>query len=181
MKSPASTGRLRLRLQMVVLLLVFAGISLPAAPARAQRTSEFTLDLRPFGASFGFAQSITPGILLGIAAGGGVDVLDRTFAPDPTDQAYRAFEQLVHVNAFLRQKPSSHVDLDLGLRLGVGGVRECAASDCSPGAFVGLTAAVFWGSDNVKIGPRMLWALARESGQSNPVFYAELLTLRVRF
>lgn len=154
---------------------------LSAVPLHAQRASEFTLDLRPFGGSVGFAQRVTPGVYLGVAAGGGIDALDRTFAPDPSDQAYRAFEQIAHLNAFLRQKPSDNVDIDLGIRLGIGGVRECTASDCWPGAFFGLTAGAFWGSQRLKIGPRVLWALARESGQSNPVFYAELLTLRIRF
>lgn len=157
------------------------GVALLASPLHAQRSSEFTLDVRPFGGSIGFAQRVTPGVFLGVAAGGGIDALDRTFAPDPSEQAYRAFEQIAHVSAFLRQKPTDNVDVDLGIRVGIGGVRECTASDCWPGAFVGLIAGAFWGSDRVKVGPRVLWALARESGESNPVFYAELLTLRIRF
>lgn len=172
--------RLRRRAARLIPLAV-AAIVMVAAPAAAQRSSEFTLDLRPFGGSVGFAQRVTPGVYLGLAVGGGVDALDRTLAPDPAAEAYRAFEQIVHVNAFLRQKPSPHFDIDLGLRLGVGGVRECTASDCWPGAFVGMTAGAFWGSDRIKVGPRFLWALARESGESNPVLYAELLTVRIRF
>lgn len=162
--------------------VLFAAATFLAAtsPVQAQRSNEVTIDARPFGASIGFAQRVTNGVYLGLAAGGGVDALDRTFAPDPAEQAYRAFEQVAHLTAFLRQKPSEHFDVDLGLRLGIGGVRECTASDCWPGAFVGLTAGAFWGSDRFKIGPRALWALARESGESNPVFYAELLTLRIR-
>lgn len=160
---------------------VAAAILVSVAPLHAQRSNEFTLDLRPFGGSVGFAQRISDGVYLGLSAGGGVDALDRTFAPDPAAEAYRAFEQIVHVNAFLRQKPSEHFDVDLGLRLGIGGVRECTASDCWPGAFVGMTAGAFWGSDRVKVGPRLLWALARESGESSPVVYAELLTVRIRF
>jgi len=155
-------------------------LSLTSGSLRAQRLNEVTLDVRPFGASIGFARRAIPGVYFGIAAGGGIDWLDRTFAPDPTDQAYHAFEQVGHISAFLRQKPTESIDLDLGIRIGMGGVRECVPDDCRPGAFVGLTAGAFWGSTRVKIGPRVLWALAREAGQSNPVVYAELLTLRIR-
>jgi hypothetical protein len=161
-------------------VFVAATLLVASSPIHAQRSSEFTIDARPFGASIGFAQRVTNGVYLGLAAGGGVDALDRTFAPDPAEQAYRSFEQIAHITAFLRQKPSTHFDVDLGLRLGIGGVRECTSSDCWPGAFVGLTAGAFWGSDRIKVGPRALWALARESGESNPVFYAEILTLRIR-
>jgi hypothetical protein len=44
-----------------------------------------------------------------------------------------------------------------------------------------MTVGAFWGSRRVKVGPRLLWALARESGESSPVVYAELLTVRIRF
>jgi hypothetical protein len=180
MMYPKRFERLRRRFVRVVPCLVVTFL-LVASPLGAQRSSEFTLDLRPFGGSVGWAQRVTDGVYLGLAAGGGVDALDRTFAPDPSAEAYRAFEQIVHVNAFLRQKPAPWADVDLGLRLGIGGVRECTASDCWPGAFVGMTAGAFFGSRTVKIGPRVLWALARESGQSSPVFWAELLTVRLSF
>lgn len=180
MKHPRLVERLRRHLVRTA-PPVAAAILLSAVPLHAQRTSEFTLDLRPFGGSVGFAQRVTDGVFLGLSAGGGVDALDRTFAPDPSAEAYRAFEQIVHVNAFLRQKPARWADVDLGLRLGIGGVRECTASDCWPGAFVGMTAGAFFGSRTIKVGPRVLWALARESGQSNPVFWAELLTVRLSF
>lgn len=180
MKYPTLIERLRRRLTRTAPLVV-AAILLTAPPLHAQRTSEFTLDLRPFGGAVGWAQRVTDGVFLGVSAGGGVDALDRTFAPDPSAEAYRAFEQIVHLNAFLRQKPAGWVDVDLGLRLGIGGVRECTSSDCWPGAFVGMTAGAFFGSERVKVGPRVLWALARESGESNPVFWAELLTVRLSF
>jgi hypothetical protein len=164
----------------MVLAGLLAGALVPCR-AQAQRNHEFTLDLRPFGGSFGYAQRLTPGVLIGVSAGGGIDALDRTFAPDPAQQAYRSFQQIAHISAFLRQKPLEAIDIDIGMRLGIGGVRECTASDCWPGAFFGLSAGAFWGSDRVKVGPRLLWALARESGESNPVVYAELITLRLKF
>ena len=181
MKDEVSGAARRSVLQHPIWAMAVVCALLAPSPAEAQRHHEFTLDLRPFGGSIGFAQRITPGVMLGVAAGGGIDALDRTIAPDPAQQAYRAFEQIVHVSAFLRQTPTPRMDIDLGMRLGIGGVRECDVSDCRPGAFFGLSAAAFWGSDRIKVGPRLLWALARESGQSNPVLYAELITLRFRF
>jgi hypothetical protein len=152
-----------------------------ARPAAAQGRSEWALDLRPFGATLGLGVAIREGLLIGVAAGGGIDFLDRTLAPDPAEERYHAFEQLVHLNVFMRQKPARTVDLDLGLRVGVGGVRECLASDCWPGAFAGLYASAFWGTSRVKVGPRVLWALARDDGTSDPVLYTELLSLRLTF
>lgn len=162
------------------LLAALVALILVTVPASAQRSSEFTLDLRPFGGSVGVAVRIAPGVYLGASAGGGIDALDRTLAPDPADQAYHGFEQLAHVSAFLRQKPTARIDVDLGIRLGIGGVRSCDVSDCWPGAFAGLHAGVFWGTDRFKIGPRILGGLARQRGQSDPVLYAELITVRIR-
>jgi hypothetical protein len=152
-----------------------------ATPASAQRASVFEMEIRPFGGAFSFAQRVGQGIYLGVAVGGGIDWLDRTLAPDPAEEAYHAFEQLAHVSAFMRQKPSSRIDFDLGIRVGIGGVRECTASDCWPGAFAGLYGAAFWGTDRFKVGPRVLWALARDGDQSDPVLYAELITVRIGF
>jgi hypothetical protein len=150
-------------------------------PLTAQTSPEWSLDVRPFGAILSLAAGVRDGVLIGAAIGGGIDVLDRTLAPDPAEAVYHSFEQLVHLNVFLRQKPTQSLDLDLGLRVGVGGVRECLATDCWPGAFAGLYGSVFWGTSRIKLGPRVLWALARERGTSDPVLYAELLSIRFTF
>jgi len=165
---------------MAASLALVAGI-LFHGPVAAQRSSELAIDLRPFGGSVSYAQALNPGLFLGLALGAGMDRLDRTIAPDPATEEFHAFEQLAYVSAFMRQKPSGRFDLDLGLRLGVGGVRECGASDCWPGSFVGLYGSAFWGSRRLKVGPRVMWAMARENGRSDAIFYAELLTVRIAF
>jgi len=164
-----------------VLWIIAVATACLARPVAAQKSSEWALDVRPFGAMLSLGIGVRDGVLIGAAIGGGIDVLDRTLAPDPAEEAYHSFEQLAHLNVFLRQKPTRSLDLDLGLRVGVGGVRECAASDCWPGAFAGLYASAFWGTNRIKLGPRVLWALARDHGTSDPVLYAELLSVRFTF
>ncbi len=160
------------------LLVVLAAATSPVA---AQTANEFGMEVRPFGAAVSLAHRLFPGVFLGLAAGGGVDVLDRTLAPNTRQESYHSFQQLAHVSAFLRQKPNDRLDVDLGIRAGVGGVRACGNSDCWPGGFVGLYGAAFWGTPRFKIGPRLLWAMARNGGWNDPVLYAELITVRFRF
>jgi hypothetical protein len=158
--------------------LVFLLLTIPV-PCRAQGT-ELALDFRPFSGVLSIAWPTGSLVSAGLAIGGGIDELDRTLQPDTDAEEFSPLLQLVHAGVFAR-KSSRRVDIDLGLRAGVGSVRECFSSDCWPGLYTGVYANVFWGSERVKVGPRLLWAVVRESGHSDAVLHLEILTGRITF
>jgi hypothetical protein len=152
-------------------------LTLPVV-CHAQGT-ELALDFRPFSGVLSIAWPTGSSFSAGLALGGGIDELDRTLHPDTDSQTFTTLLQLAHVGAFVRKSVSSHIDADLGLRAGIGSVRECGSSDCWPGLYTGMYANLFWGSERVKVGPRLLWAVVRESGHSDSVLYLEILTGRI--
>jgi hypothetical protein len=144
--------------------------------ANAQTAArEFTADLRPFSATLSLAWRAAPATYLGIGLGGGIDMFDRTLSPDPDG---RDLEQLLHVDAFVRQKPSAKLDLDLGARWGLGGVGRCNG-DCGPGFYSGIYASAMWGGRHFKLGPRLFWVRVREfDGGNTGVLHLAILTGR---
>ena len=149
--------------------------------ANAQTAArEFTVDLRPFSATLSLAWRAAPATYLGIGLGGGIDEFDRTLSPDPESRDFTTLEQLLHVNAFVRQKPSAKLDLDLGARAGIGGVRRCYVSDCWPGLYFGICASAMWGGRHFKLGPSLFWVRVREidGGNTDGVLHLEILTGR---
>src|SRR5687767_14213162 len=161
-------------------LALGAAIVSCAASASAQTSArELHLDFRPFARQLGLAWRVAQQWSAGIAVGGGIDELDRTLQPDTDSDEYHPLEQLANLNSFVRYKPSSRVDVDGGLRLGIGDVRNCFASDCWPGWLAGAYVGVSWGGKRWKVGPRLLFATVHETGdRKDDVVYVEILTGR---
>ena len=150
-----------------------------AAPKAAQAQREFALDFRPFGGVLSLAWRTAPTLYAGIGLGGGIDMLDKTFVPDTEKEEFHALDQLLHASVFLRVKPARW-DLDVGVRAGFAEVRNCFASDCWPGTYVGAYANAFWGGRRFKAGPRLLIARVMDNDDSDSVVYLEILTGRLR-
>lgn len=155
---------------------------LGAGSAGAQTKRELDLDFRPWAAgTLAFLWSYGEGDAraVGISAGGGIDALDRTLVPDTDSPRFDTFYQLLHVGALHRWRPGDRWDLDVGVRLGFGDVRECTASDCWPGTYLGLYVAPMWGGRHFKIGPRIMTAASRYVDHTDFVVYTEILNGRV--
>jgi hypothetical protein len=152
-------------------------ISLIALPCSAQ-VRTFSIDARPVGGMLSLGWRAQPGTYIGLGIGGGTDELGKTLRPR-NEQAYHDFEQFLHLDLFLRLKQRASLDIDIGLRGGLGGVRECTASDCLPGAFAGVYAGVFVGSARWKVGTRVIAARVVESSSlRDNVVHWDLITLR---
>ena len=162
--------------------LLLAALAL-CAPAGTQAQREFALDFRPFSGSLSLAWQTSPNLYAGLGLGGGIDFspFHRTLTPDPDDEDFHDLEQFAHAIAFLRLKPTQNWDLDVGARGGFGTVRECFASDCWPGGYVGAYASVFWGSRRWKFGPRIMVARLEDDGNTDTVVHLEILTGRISF
>lgn len=162
--------------RMLVLLLLAAPVALSA-----QTTQELDIDFRPFAGTLSYVWNANQAgtRAWGIAAGGGIDELDRTLVPSTASYRFEPFYQLIHVGALHRWRSGTRWDVDLGLRLGLGDVRNCDASDCWPGAFIGLYVAPMWGGRTFKIGPRLLTAVSRYNDHRDAVVYVEVLNGRL--
>jgi hypothetical protein len=152
-------------------------LTLVALPCSAQ-VRTFSVDARPVGGMISLGWRASPGTYIGLGLGAGSDELGYTLRP--TDEAeYHDFEQYLHLDLFLRRKPTPRWDIDVGLRGGVGEVRECRASDCLPGAFAGAYVGVFFGSARWKLGTSLIGArVVMSSSDRDNVVHWQVITLR---
>lgn len=152
---------------------VAASALLLCSPLSAQR-NEVDLEARPFSGSLTWLFGNW-----GVGAGGGIEELNRTLSPDTEKPEYSKLESLIYAQALHRWRASDRLELDLGVRAGVGDVRECTASDCWPGTYVGVYIAPMWGSRRFKIGPRFLSGVSRYGEHRDAFVYVEILTARI--
>jgi hypothetical protein len=151
-------------------------LALAATPCLAQ-VRTFSIDGRPLGGMISLGWRANPGTYIGLGLGGGSDELGVTVRPRNSED-YRDFGQYLHLDLFVRHKPSARLDLDVGLRGGIGEIRECRASDCLPGVFAGAYAGVFFGSAHWKLGTRIIGARVTEPAFGDNVIHWEVITLR---
>jgi hypothetical protein len=151
-------------------------VALVAQPCAAQART-FSVDARPVGGVISLGWRAAPMTYIGLGVGIGTDELGYTLRPRD-DDAYHDFEQYLHLDLFVRRKPRSSVDLEAGLRAGVGEVRECRASDCLPGLFGGAYVGVFVGSARWKLGTKLVAAHVAEASYRDDVVHWEVISLR---
>jgi hypothetical protein len=171
----ATTWRQHIGMALLAFILAAPAAAQNAAPAR-----EITIDAAPFYGAFSIAWRTGSAWSAGIGLGAGLDELGKTLDPDD-EQRFHSLEQYIYTEFFTRYKPSQRVDLDLGLRAGFGDVRECGASDCWPGPYVGAYTSLLAGWRRVKLGPRLLVARVFEHPYSDTVVHLEVLTARISF
>ena len=152
-------------------------LTLVALPCSAQ-VRTFSIDAHPIGGMISLGWRAATTTYIGLGIGGGTDEFGYTLRPRDKE-AYRDFGQYLHLDLFVRHKPRTRLDFDVGLRGGIGEVRECRSSDCLPGAFAGVYAGVFAGSARWKLGTRLIAArVVQSSDQRDNVVHWEVLTLR---
>lgn len=154
--------------------LVF--LALFALDAEAQ-TRNLAIDVHPVGGAVSMAWRTAPNTYAGIGLGIGTNNLSETLRPRDR-QTFHDFEQLAFVDVLLRRKLKRHIDLDGGLRTGIGEVRACSASDCLPGGYAGVFVAGFVGSARWKIGTRLLAARVWEARYRDDVLHWDVISLR---
>src|SRR6185503_2482872 len=147
-------------------LLLLTLVSLPcSAQART-----FAVDARPVGAMISLGWRAQERTYIGVGLGAGTDEFGHTLRPRD-DQDYHDLEQLLNLDLFVRYKPRSRFDLDVGLRGGIGEVRNCSASDCLPGVFAGAYVGAFVGSARWKLGTRLVVARVVEASYRDNVVH----------
>lgn len=149
---------------------------LTAASAGAQ-VRNFTIDAHPIGAELAMGWRAAPATYIGLGLGIFPNTLSNTVRPSDR-QDFHDFEQLLFLDLFGRRKPSARVDVDVGVRTGIGGVRACQASDCLPGGYIGAFAAVFIGSARWKLGTRFIGARVWEARYRDDILHWEIISLR---
>lgn len=155
---------------------------------RPREPGEFTIEASPFRGSVGWARAVAPGRLLGLELGVGVPQVDRTLHPgkgrrSDTTVDDPAFEELLHLGAFLRLRPHSRMEVDAGLRVGLADLWECTASDCWPAGWAGGYLQPMVGGDRWKVGTRLVAGRvgeAEEGGPDSATFAVALTPLVVR-
>jgi hypothetical protein len=83
----------------------------------------------------------------------------------------------VRLGPFYRYESGDRWNVDVGLRVALGGVRGISGS---PGLVTGAQAGVYFGGRHLRVGPRLLVGSSREGGESNSVVHADWLTARLR-
>jgi hypothetical protein len=161
----------------VLVLAVLLGVPAPLRAQSGQR--EATLDVRPWSVDAAIAWRSAPGHLWGFSVGGGADDFTRTFRPEVVDTSseYVTLEQIIRMGPFYRYEHDGRFSADIGLRVGIGGVRGISGS---PGLVTGAHAALFYGGRHVRIGPRLFVGAAREAGRTESVIHVDWLTARLR-
>lgn len=166
---------------MRVASLALALLLLGTGSTAAQDSRELSLDFRPWAAgtlALVWDANNSGTRAWGIAAGGGIDALDRTLVPSTDSQHFGTFKQFLHVGALHRWR-QGRWDVDLGVRVGVSELRACFASDCWPGLYTGVYVAPMWGGRHFKVGPRVLAGVVNDDGHADFVLYTEILNGRV--
>lgn len=161
-------------------LALIAALAL-SAPLAAQQRRELDLDFRPWAAgSLAYLWNANPEgtRAWGVAAGGGIDALDRTLVPSTSSPNFATFKQFLHVGGLHRWRVQRW-DLDVGARVGISELRSCDASDCWPGAYGAVYFAPMWGGRVLKIGPRLLTGVVHDDGHRDVVVYVEVLNGRL--
>jgi hypothetical protein len=160
---------------------VLAALTLLLPPAVQAQTAprELTLDLRPWSVDAAVALRAAPRHLYGFSVGGGADDFNRTFRPRVVEESseYVTLEQVIRVGPFYRYEHDGRLSADVGLRIALGGVRGISGS---PGLVSGVQTAVFYGSRNLRVGPRLFVGTAREAGRTEQVVHVDWLTARLR-
>jgi hypothetical protein len=168
-----------MRKMIVLLVLCVAVLPVPTALQAQSDRRELTLDVRPWSVDAAMAWRISPGHLWGISVGGGPDDFNRTFRPEvvETSSEYVTLEQIIRAGPFYRYEHNGRLSADIGLRVGIGGVRGISGS---PGLVTGAQAALFYGGRHIRVGPRLFVGTAREAGQTESVIHVDWLTARLR-
>jgi hypothetical protein len=166
-------------MRRMVVLLGMVLLQVPTAVQAQGGGRELTLDVRPWSVDAAVAWRSSPGHLWGFSVGGGADDFNRTFRPEvvATSSEYVTLEQIIRAGPFYRYEHNSRFSADLGLRVGLGGVRGISGS---PGLVTGAQAAVFYGGRHVRVGPRLFVGTAREAGETETVVHVDWLTARLR-
>lgn len=151
-----------MRVITVLLLFVLVG----AGGAHAQRRL-VSIEANPIAGTVAYGWARSPTTFYGIELGFGFPQVDRTLAPDSG-----SFLDFAHVGVFLRMHASDHVAFDTRLQLGLAELNGC--SGCLPGAFGGVSGAIFVGGRRFKVGPRITAGAIREG--SNPSEFVLNLT-----
>jgi hypothetical protein len=162
-----------------LLVLIVLPLLVPAALQAQSGRREVTLDVRPWSVDAALAWRSAPGHLWGFSVGGGADDFNRTFRPEvvETSSEYVTLEQIIRAGPFYRYERDGRFSADIGLRVGLGGVRGISGS---PGLVTGAQAAVFYGGRHIRVGPRLFVGTAREAGRTESVIHVDWLTARLR-
>ncbi|HEX6363481.1 MAG TPA: hypothetical protein VFZ93_11015 [Albitalea sp.] len=160
------------RHSLPVRLLSAAVLMLALDPGHALG-QRFAIDGEFFGGSASLAWETAPGAALGFALGVMIPQTMVTLEPDRED-----FSEYLHAAAFYRRR-SGAFEGDVGVRLGVGDLYECGASDCWPGVYAGGYGAAFVGWEHVKFGARLLAVSQKDPGERR-AFVLALTPLVVR-
>ena len=145
---------------------------LSASPGLAQRSNQLTVEASVFRGALGYARQVAPALHAGVELGFGFPQIDRTLHPDSVGDLEPEFEEYLHVALLLRARPSSHFEVDLGVRGSVADVWPCRVSDCWPAGFLGGYVQPMVGWRRFKVGTRLLagWIAEhppeRESGST---------------
>lgn len=159
------TGDLRGRAATVASILY---LLIPSA-AHGQSRARFGLDANFWTATVSYARAVAPRHYLGIGLYAGVPSGTRTLTPEEG-----RFQEYLGLLAFWRGVSSSHFEYDTGLRASIADLRECTASDCWPGLFVGTYVTLLVGGRRLKIGPGFSAGWMNEPGY--PATFAASIT-----
>lgn len=157
--------------------VAFAAIAhLAPAPAQAQ-SRELNLDAILVSGVVTYAWEYSAGRHWGVFIGAGWDELGETLTPDRDSSAFHSFEQILYIGGLHRWRRTK-LDIDLGVRGGLGGVRS--GGDL-PDPFAGVYVAAMYGGKRFRFGPRAHLAVAHNFAGNDVIVHVEPIVVRVIF
>ena len=155
-------------------VIVAAAMTSKPAALRAQ-THEVDVDVIPVTGSLTYAWQHAAGRYWGVLAGIGWDEFGITVKPDQDDPGFHELEQILFIGGMHRWR-TARLDIDVGVRLGLGDVRTTGDL---PSPYYAVYGSALWGGRRVRIGPRLFVARVHDTGNADTSLHLDVVTARI--